>query len=561
MPHVPRRSFERLFKMLAQDKRDVYYIIFFALLNGLVGLSLPLGIQAIITQVMGGQVTNAWWLLVIAVLVAILFSGALQLMQMSISELLQQRIFARAAMDFSLRIPRLSAETLNGKHPPELVNRFFDTMTVQKGLPYILVEFMTSALQIFFGLLLLSLYHPLFILAGVLIIALAVLVLRLTWKRGMATSLEESNYKYKVAFWLEEMARAFTSFKMKNNSDWPLNETDKLVNKYIDSRRDHFRIIYLQFGQMVGFRFLLTAALLILGGVLVINQTMNIGQFVAVEIVFLVIINSAEKIIRTAETVFDVLTALEKIGAVTDLPLDVEEGSNPLDTKMGPWKIRYEKAEQILEVKEGQKVVFSGYSASGRTEFLWGIAGLKPEFSEHLTLNDMPYGQYNRALLTQGIGENFSQEDIVAGTWKDNLCFGRDIPENEIVQVCDQLQLLDYLQSTSKGLHTEINPGGTNLPVSIRRRIILGRALLGNPNLLLLEDYFGQLERSLRAKIVDAIFNHKENRTVIINTNKWDFAMKADHIVIFRNNVIIWQGSPSDLPSEYANEIFYLRPC
>ena len=155
---------KRFFGLLKSEKKEIYAIYFYAVLNGLVSLSLPLGIQAILNFILGGRLTTSWVILVIIVALGVIFGGFLQVSQLYLSEKLQQRVFSNSAIEFAYRLPRLKMESLRGKYAPELVNRFFDTINLQKGLSKLLIDFSTASLQVFFGLILLAIYHPFFII-------------------------------------------------------------------------------------------------------------------------------------------------------------------------------------------------------------------------------------------------------------------------------------------------------------------------------------------------------------------------------------------------------------
>ncbi|MBK7637979.1 MAG: hypothetical protein IPJ13_29625 [Saprospiraceae bacterium] len=241
---------------------------------------------------------------------------------MRITEDLQKDIFVRSAFDFAYRIPRIKMEILEKHYAPELMNRFFDTITIQKGVAKILMEFTAAGLSILFGLILLSFYHSFFILFSILVI-LAVFVLgRYIFHRGLHSSINESKYKYKVAFWLEEVARTNTTFRLTCDASLPVKKTDELVSSYIDARETHFGILLRQYYLFLIFKLMIAAGFLILGSVLVFNQQMNIGQFVAAEIIVLLLISSVEKLLLIMENVYDLLTSIEKIGQVMDMELE-----------------------------------------------------------------------------------------------------------------------------------------------------------------------------------------------------------------------------------------------
>ena len=292
---------KRFFNLLRLDKRDISQIIFYAIFAGIISLSLPLGIQAIINFIQSGRISASWIVLVILVVIGVTFVGILSLMQLRITENLQQKIFVRSSFEFAYRLPKIKFEEIYHTYPPELANRFFDTISIQKGTSKLLIDFSAALLQIVFGILLLSLYHPFFIVFGLFLILLLYIIFRYSYRSGLETSLKESKYKYKVASWLQEMARNNFSFRKPINFDYALQKNNNLASDYIRYREKHFSIIKRQFIQLIVFKIIITASLLLIGGFLVLNQQMNIGQFVASEIIILLVINAVEKIILGLE--------------------------------------------------------------------------------------------------------------------------------------------------------------------------------------------------------------------------------------------------------------------
>ena len=321
---MKKTPLQRFYNLLALDRKDVYQIFFYAIFAGLISLSLPLGIQAIINFIQSGRVSASWIVLIVLVVFGVALVGILSLMQLRITENLQQKIFVRSSFEFAARLPKIKNEAIYNTYPPELANRFFDTIAIQKGTSKLLIDFSAALLQIIFGLILLSLYHPYFIVFGFLLFLLLYFIFKFSYKSGLETSLKESKFKYKVAGWLQEMARNNFSFKNDLNYNYGLQKNNNLVGDYLNYREKHFKIIQRQFSQLIIFKIIITASLLSIGGFLVLSQQMNIGQFVAAEIIILLVINSVEKIILGLETFYDVLTSIEKIGQVTDLELEDE---------------------------------------------------------------------------------------------------------------------------------------------------------------------------------------------------------------------------------------------
>lgn len=282
-------------RLLGQYRTEIRYIFLYASVAGLINLSLPLGIQAIIGQIAGGALNASWGVLVFFVLVGALFAGILRLMQLSVMEYMQRRIFTDASVEFALRIPRLNLESLRKEHIPELVNRFFDTLTLQKGLPKLLIEGSSAVLQIIFSLLLLSFYHTSFVTFSLLLLALTLLLFYWAAGKGVKSSLDESKFKYKLAFWLEEVGRVASTFKLAGDNMFPVKRADDLTVQYINARESHWKVLMAKFITGVAFRVLVLGCFLVLGSLLVMDNELNIGQFVASEILILFVIESVEK--------------------------------------------------------------------------------------------------------------------------------------------------------------------------------------------------------------------------------------------------------------------------
>ena len=323
-PESPPTSIQRLLRLLSNDRRDIGYVYLYALVTGLISLSLPLGIQAVFNLVSGGLVFSSIYVLIGLIIIGVLATGLLLVGQITLVEVIQQRVFVKAAFEFTYRLPRIHPDALAGSYPPELMNRFFDVMTIQKGLPKLLIDLTAAAVQILFGIILLSAYHPIFIGFGAFTILLIYLICRIYGPGGIKTSLSESKYKYNVVAWLEEMARNLPTYRRSGGLD-SMDKMDDLVAHYVTYRNAHFRVLKRFIYSGVVFKTLVTGSLLILGTTLVVGREMSLGQFVAAELIIVLITSSVDKLTSGIDTVFDLLTAVEKIGHITDMPLTRNE--------------------------------------------------------------------------------------------------------------------------------------------------------------------------------------------------------------------------------------------
>src|SRR5919202_877516 len=299
----PPSPLQRLIRLLTVEKKDIGYIYLYALITGLISLSLPLGIQAVFTLVSGGLVFSSVYVLISLVIIGVLVTGLLLVGQMTLVEVLQQRIFAKAAFEFTYRLPRIQPDALSGYYPPELMNRFFDVLTIQKGLPKLLIDLTAAAVQIIFGIILLSAYHPIFVGFGLFTIVVIILICWAYGPAGVKTSLNESKYKYKVVAWLEDIARELPVYRYQQSTTLePIDKMDDLVANYVHYRTQHFKVLKRFFYSAVAFKTIVTGGLLILGTTLVVGREMSLGQFVAAELIIVLITSSVDKLISGIDT-------------------------------------------------------------------------------------------------------------------------------------------------------------------------------------------------------------------------------------------------------------------
>ncbi|MFC5045518.1 peptidase domain-containing ABC transporter [Aquimarina hainanensis] len=527
-------AWQRLIGLMKLEKKDIIQIFYYAVFSGLVSLSLPLGIQAIINLMQGAQISTSWIVLVALVTIGVAFAGALQLMQMRIIETIQQRIFTRASFEFAYRFPKIKMSELRNYYPPELANRFFDTLTVQKGFTKILIDVPTTILQITFGLILLSFYHTFFIIYGISLLFLVYIVFKLTAQRGLETSLKESKNKYKVAHWIQEIARTVISFKSSGKTNLAITKNDSLVSDYLKARESHFKILMIQFIQMVGFKVLVTAGLLIVGGILVLNQEMNIGQFVAAEIIILLIISSVEKLILGLESFYDVLTSLEKIGQVVDKELENQEGVKPTftaaDFSVELDSVSYlvpDKEEHILQninlkINTKSRILIQGESGSGKSSLLRVIAGIIEPTKGKMYVNSLSLNGISLNYYRGNLGLSLSEETPFEGSILENITFGDpSITEETVLWTLEKTGLIDFVKEQPKGLHTILYPEGKQMSNTVAKKIVLARAIAQKPKLIILEDPFDQFDAEEANRLITFLIDKKNPwGLVIVSKNR-----------------------------------------
>ena len=551
----------RLFHLLATDKKDIFYVYVYALIIGIMSLVLPLSIQAAVELISGGVFFSSIYFLIGVIIIGVAGSGVLQVLQITIVENLQRRVFTKAAFEFAYRVPRIKMEAVMNVHFPELMNRFFDVLTIQKGLPKLLIDLSTGVIQILFGLLLLSFYHPFFVFFGMALILILFLIFYFTGPKGMESSIIESKYKYKAVYWLEELARTVYSFKLSGTTDLPLRRTDYFVNNYLKNRRHHFRILVTQYSYILLFKAVITAGLLIIGTILVVQREITLGQFVASEVIIILILVSVEKIIMYTDVVYDMLTAVDKIAHVTDLPLektggvditkDLDQGlkivvNNLTFTYQGSKKPSIKNVN--LTIEKGEHVCISGTGDSGKTSLINVMAGMYTHFEGSVTYNKYSLRDLDRVHLRDMIGKNVSFEDIFEGTVLDNILVGKpDLQQEDAIRAIEMVGLHHKINSLPDGLQTGIMSAGKGFSKTFVQRLILARCIAKNPNVLILNSFFETFSKNERMELMQMLTDKKHKWTLLIVSNDPLIIAGCDRGIYLKKGGVLATGPVEEL--------------
>ncbi|MEY2829996.1 MAG: hypothetical protein RIQ33_1854 [Bacteroidota bacterium] len=542
---------KRLGQVLNLEKKEISSIYLFAIISGFLQLIIPVGIQAIINFSMAGVITTSLILLITTVLVVIILIGWLQVGQMRIIEKIEQRIFTRYAFEFAWRIPKIDLKHVDDYYMPEVVNRFFDTISFQKSFSKLLLDIPIAIMQVTFGIILLSFYSSIFVIFCLLIIAVIYLILRFTSRKGLETSMQESDYKYQLVAWLEEVARVFKSFHFAKNSTLPVDKTDTIVTHYLESRTAHFKILVAQYWSLIAFKFLITASTLVIGCLLFINNKINVGQFVAAEIVIISVMNAVEKLVQSLDKVYDLLTSIEKLGKIIDKPFEQTGTIDFIDNHAGMaieienLNYGYEPNKTLIEnlnlnIQAGQKVCITGKVGSGKSTLLKLLTGCYHDFNGSIRLNKLPIGNYNLHSLRSEIGIMFNQTELFQGSLIENITLGdKSISINQILSLSEKIGLLDFISNSKEGLDTFISSMGKKLPNGIAQKILLVRALVGNPKLLLLENPWNEMDEISAQKVKHLLLSNQLPATCLVITNDLSFEANCDLSINFDTQNII----------------------
>ena len=464
----------------------------------------------------------------------------------------------------AFRVPRLKYAASLEQNLPEQMNRLFEAVAIQKGLQKLLIDVPTALLTVIFGLILLTVYSPWFSLFAVVVVFLLYLIIRWTGPEGLATSIVESKYKYKAVHWLEEIARAFHAFKYAGDSTLPVERMDDVITGYIKYRKKHFAVLVKQTIALIGFKTFITAAVLIIGATLVQTNRRLLGQFVAAEVVIVTVLVGVEKLITSLATMYDVLTSVDKSGHVADLPLEARGGLAPVFTpgtgvaiETRDLRYRYPGAPSAtvtgvsLRIAPGERVAIMGVDGSGRSTLLKLLGGLVDDYDGTIRFDGVTLRDLDRPALRARIGQMLSWTDLFDGTVEENVSVGRaHITPRDVREALDDLQLTDEIQNLPQGMQTELTNGARNLPAHLFNKLLVAQGIVGRPRLVVLDDFFQNLETASRALIIRQLTDRDRPWTVLAVSHDPQLLVAFDRVIVVHEGQVVRDGTFESLRND-----------
>lgn len=529
--HVP--PLRRLIGLMRPEMKDIGTIVIFSVITGVLYLALPLAVNSLVSNLafgtQSGPFQQALLVLAVALFAFLLLSSVMRGLQYYIAEVIQRRIFVRVAADMAYRLPRVKAESLDGVHAPEMVNRFLDVVTVQKSTALLLLDGINLILGGFIGLVVLGFYHPSLLAFSLLLLLLISFIVFGLGRGAVRTSIQESICKYDVVNWLEELARYPRLFKGPGGYALAMQRADQLTRGFLTARSAHFRVLLRQICGLLFLEVLASSALLVVGGWLVLNMQLTLGQLVAAELIVSAIVASLSKLAKKFEAWYDALAAVDKLGHLIDLDIESEDGDIPgLEGGGAAVSVRdvayaYPDGREVFnhvgfEIPAGGRAALTGSQGSGCSTLLDLLLGLRYPAGGHISIAGFDLRSWYLEEL-RGSVMLIRSQDIVNGTIAENIRLGRPgIGLDDVQRALRSAGLLEEVMSLPLGMHTPLVTGGLPLSSRQRTRLLLARALVLKPRLLLLDDVFDGMDRESMSELTAVILDPALPWTVIIAT-------------------------------------------
>lgn len=523
---------KKLNELLFIDKAHLVNVYIYSILASIVSLSLPLGIQSIIGFVMAGSYSSSIFILILLVIFGTFINGLLQVRQLQIIETLEQKIFVKYSYAYSGILPSLDFEKYRLYNFPEYVNRFFEVVSLQKGLKKILIDVPTAMIQIGISLLLLSFYHPVFIALGILLLTVLFLIFYFTFKRGLLLAYNSSENKYQIIAWIEEVARALNTFKMQRHKGLSISRVDDKLNDYLKNKTNYFNVLLIQVWSMISFKTLITAAMLLIGTYLLINQKINVGQFIAADIVIISVMNSVEKLILSLDNIYETLVSNDKLNKLLYMDSEQSNGFEVQLKALENFKMEFKQVSYHydehgniinninLTLHAGEFILLRGKSGKGKSLMLKLMLGIYKGYQGAILLNDIDLKNYNVFTLRDKVSLLMSDQDIIEGTLLENIVMDEPNVSIEFVQQMATVSgLSDFMLANHLDYQQEIGINSSNISKAARSRILLTRILVANKKIVLLEEPMTFLTHDCVNRLMAYL---KQNHTTLIMTSEFD---------------------------------------
>lgn len=518
----------RMFSLLTTERTDIGVVCVFALVTGLLGMATPLAVRALVDTVSFGSVLQPVIWLSLILLTFLLFKAAIKALQTWVVEIIQRRLFARLASELAWRLPRSKVDAFHGAYPPELVNRFFDVVSVQKVVSSLLLDGISLMLSMIVGMIVLAFYHPYLLAFDFVLIGLMILVY-LLGRGAVNTSIRESRSKYAMAAWLEDMARCRIAFRYDGAPEFALEKSDRLIYEYIHARTKHFRVLMRQLIAILLMQALGSTALLAIGGWLVLIGQLSLGQLVAAELIVAIVVDSFAKMSKHIESFYDLLASVDKIGHLLDLRTERTDGL--LTIPSGAGFVIQEVAVHdhdrhcslnpvSLTIRPGERIAVVGDDSSGKSLLLDVLFGLREPGQGAVSFNGLDPRDLRPDILRRRVAL-IRDVEIFEGSIAENVHLERpDVSIADVRTALEAVGLLPRIQQLPQGLDTTLNPAGTPLTPAQCRRLMIARAIAGHPEILLVDEILDALPDAESEMILRKILAADNSWTILVVTSR-----------------------------------------
>lgn len=531
-----KTPFQRLFELITLERNDIHLLVVLTFGYGILGIATPIAVQALVNIVTMGGVLQPLFVVSLILFVLLVLSGVIYVFEAYVVELIQRRLFVRTCINVAHNTQGIDSSVYDHSNPVELMNRFFDISTVQKATATLLTTGLAAFLQGFIGSVILIFYSFYFAIIVIVVLLFLAFIIFVLGNNGIKTAIDESKAKYDTAAWLETIARNYYVFKFFYGLERAKHLSNALATTYMQKRKSHFRTLLLQNIGAVTLYAIVGTLMLALGGGLVIKGQINLGQFVAAELIIFGVLAAFVRFIGKLEYFYDLLAALDKIGVLDDLPQETigahpVSGENIHTLRAIAVNFHYTQRAKVLSnvsftLSKGESIALLGESGAGKTTLISILTGLRKPSSGHIELDGNDLRQLNQNALRNAIGIA-SRIEVVEGTIFENIVLDRkNITIHEVSRILDELGLQNDFTNLEDGLDTPLTAFGAPLSTTQLQRLMLARAIAGKPRLLIIDGLLDNLTASELNAVLNLLHTHKTDWMLMVATRFESIARK-----------------------------------
>lgn len=520
------KPLRRVRQLLTLDRQDIAVIVIYGVALGLLSLAVPIAVQSLVNTVAFGSLLQP--LVVLTLLLAVALTGAaiLRALQVRVAEMLQRRLFVRIVTEIGARLPRVSPQALREANGPELLNRFFDVFTTQKTVASLLLGGVDAVLIALVGLIVLAFYHPALLAFDLVLIAGAVFVLIPLGRGGTRTSIAESQAKYAVVGWLEEVARHPLSFKLAGGDALARSRVELLAKSYLDERDRHFKIVFRQVIGALAIEVVASVALLALGGLLVIERELSIGQLVAAELIVTAVVASIAKLGGKVEIFYDLVAAVDKLGEVLDLPVERTDGETPAASSSAVQGLRLDAVSidggprLDLKVAAGEHVSIDCRSDHVTTALVDALFGMRPPSNgvievDGFDLRDLTLAEVRRRVAL------VRDAEVFPGCILDNLRAGNaELSFEGAWMALRRVGLEETVKALPGGLQTPLARDGSPLSAAETVALTLARGVAARPSVLVIDRLLDRIDPHDADHLAKHLLSERDSALIVVTSSR-----------------------------------------
>lgn len=520
-------------KILGPDSSFFWMSAIYGIVISLLSLAVPMSVQSLINSISFTALVQPIIVLSVIIFILLTFYGIINALQLYVTEIFQRRFFARMSCEVGLSLLNADHVSFEEANSDEMVNRFFDTLTIQKTIPKFLTKTFTIILQSIVGLIVISFYHPIFLIFSFFVVSGVAAIWFCYYKKAVTSSFYESRRKYDVVGCLEDLAGRHQIFKSRSGYNYAKFKIDFLTGQYLKERRRHFINLFSQTVLLFALYAIMTAALLGIGGWLVLEGQLTIGQLVAAELIMSAILYNIAQMGREFENFYDLVAACEKLSQFQNIPQE-QSGSVKINKKIS--ELKFENAcynylnnsyKFNLTFKSGKNYLIATKGFSTQKILIELINGFRNPSLGSFTINDIDVETLDKYDLRSHISI-IDNSPLIEGTVREYLTFNnKNISQKEINQVIKIVGLEKTFERLPEELETRIIPSGWPFLESEKILLKIARALLHKSQIIIITEVLDMLILQARRNILKYLTQNHEN-SVIYFSHRVDEALDFD---------------------------------